>query len=133
MPARYFTIEEVNSILPELEHDLGDLMERRDRAATVGREMRHLFGRNVSDVGGKEASQLVQEFAIIEQLIERIKGYGCEIKDLNGGLVDFLAKRNGREVYLCWRYGEAPEIRYYHELHAGFQGRQEIDPADFEE
>lgn len=34
-------------------------------------------------------------------------------------------ERDGRAVYLCWRIGE-PDIMFWHELHAGFRGRQPI-------
>jgi hypothetical protein len=50
---------------------------------------------------------------------------GAQLKDLRTGLVDFLSRRQGREVFLCWRYGE-PEVRYWHDLEAGFAGRQLI-------
>jgi hypothetical protein len=30
-----------------------------------------------------------------------------------------------RVVYLCWKHGE-PEVLYWHELDAGFQGRQSL-------
>jgi hypothetical protein len=48
------------------------------------------------------------------------------LKDINTGLVDFLSWRQEREVYLCWQYGEG-EISYWHELEAGFAGRQTLD------
>ncbi|HUX86133.1 MAG TPA: DUF2203 family protein [Chloroflexota bacterium] len=41
------------------------------------------------------------------------------------GLVDFPAERDGRVVYLCWRRGE-DQIHYWHELDAGFAGRQPL-------
>jgi hypothetical protein len=68
-------------------------------------------------------SELTQYFAAIQRLINEVQGHGCVIKDLNVGLLDFLAERNGREVYLCWRFGE-DKIEYFHELHTGFQGRK---------
>jgi hypothetical protein len=40
--------------------------------------------------------------------------------------VDFLGQRNGREIYLCWHYGEE-DIAYWHELNAGFAGRRPVD------
>ena len=77
------------------------------------------------DFGGPLPSALVQDFIAIEQLINRIKSYGCLIKNLEGGLVDFLAQIDGRDVYLCWRYGE-DRVEFYHELHSGFQGRKTL-------
>ncbi len=42
------------------------------------------------------------------------------------GLVDFLGSRAGREVFLCWHYGE-DDIAYWHDINAGFAGRQLLD------
>ena len=57
-----------------------------------------------------------------EQELTRL---GIELKDYYTGLVDFRARVNGREVYLCWRQGEQ-EVGYWHELEAGFAGRQRL-------
>jgi hypothetical protein len=46
-------------------------------------------------------------------------------KDLSLGLVDFLHLRNGREVNLCWKYGER-EIRHWHGLDEGYAGRKPL-------
>jgi hypothetical protein len=50
---------------------------------------------------------------------------GAELKDPRVGLIDFLAQVDGRDVYLCWKLGE-DEIAYWHELEAGFAGRQSL-------
>ncbi|MDE0506470.1 MAG: DUF2203 domain-containing protein [Candidatus Poribacteria bacterium] len=47
------------------------------------------------------------------------------IKNIDPGLVDFPHLRDGREVYLCWQFGE-DEIRYWHDVDAGFAGRQPL-------
>ncbi len=78
-----------------------------------------------TDFGSPQASQMVSEFIAIEGLLKEIRSHGCIIKDVNAGLVDFLSKRDGREVYLCWKYGE-PKVGHYHELHSGFLGREPI-------
>jgi hypothetical protein len=49
-----------------------------------------------------------------------------QLKDINLGLLDFSAIKDGREVYLCWMYGEG-DIAFWHEVDAGFAGRQSID------
>ncbi len=51
---------------------------------------------------------------------------GAVINDIDAGLVDFVGLRNGREIFLCWQYGEE-EIGYWHELNAGFAGRRPLD------
>jgi hypothetical protein len=52
-------------------------------------------------------------------------------KDLELGLVDFLGLVEGREVNLCWRYGEK-QIRFWHGLHEGFGGRKPIPESERE-
>jgi hypothetical protein len=123
----YFTPDEVNAILPRLQPVLGELLERRARTARLQQGLEDVVQNGLSDVGNAAASGLVHEFAAIEALLQKLLAFGCDIKDFNGGLIDFLSRRHGRPVYLCWRYGEPPVIRYYHELNAGFQGRKLID------
>jgi hypothetical protein len=62
----------------------------------------------------------------INGLIERVSNLGVEVKDLEMGLVDFRAEREGREVYLCWKLGEE-RVSYWHELHSGYSTRQPLD------
>ncbi len=125
MPARYFTVEEANALLPEIKPLMARLLERRAKVATMQNELAGILNGDLSDVGGRTASDMVQDFAAIERLVMKVRAYGCVVKDLNVGLLDFLSERNGREVYLCWRYGE-PRIEYYHELHTGFAGRERL-------
>lgn len=104
---------------------MAELMERRARVVSRRGELSEVFEFSHSDFGGATASDIVLDFIAIERLAKNIRSKGCVIKDLNAGLLDFLSERNGREVYLCWRFGE-PQIEFYHELHTGFQNRQHI-------
>ena len=126
MTVRYFTLEEANEVLTELEPLMAQLLERRAKAVRMSRQLEHLFEEPHIDFGGSVPTILAQDFVIIESLLSKIRAYGCVVKNLEAGLIDFLAKINGRDVYLCWRYGE-DQIAYYHELHTGFQGRRAID------
>jgi hypothetical protein len=47
------------------------------------------------------------------------------LRDVDRGLVDFPAMRNGDEIYLCWLV-EEEEIRFWHEPDAGYAGRQPL-------
>lgn len=125
MSIRYFTVEEANSLLPELEPLVGELLRRRSRATAAAKALAPTLGNLRTDVGGPEASALAGEFASIEALVDRIQSYGCVVKSLEAGLLDFLTERDGRDVFLCWRYGE-PRIEYFHDLHAGFSGRRPL-------
>jgi hypothetical protein len=47
------------------------------------------------------------------------------LRDLDRGLIDFPALRDGREVYLCWEEGE-DEVAFWHDVDAGYGGRQPL-------
>jgi len=69
-----------------------------------------------------------QAEALVEQIngrLAKINALGIELKGLDEGLIDFPSERDGRVVYLCWRLGEEG-IGWWHELDAGFAGRQPL-------
>jgi hypothetical protein len=63
--------------------------------------------------------------AAIARCIEGIQELGAIVKDIDRGLVDFPALRDGEEVLLCWQLGE-DEIRYWHGVDEGFAGRKKL-------
>ncbi len=68
---------------------------------------------------------VVEAVRSMRDAIEELQEAGCELKDPDTGLIDFLSLRDGREVYLCWRLGE-DRIRFWHDLDTGFAGRQPL-------
>lgn len=76
--------------------------------------------------GNPTLSRLVKTFDRLDELIHSIQDTGAVIKDINTGLLDFPAMKEGREVYLCWQHGEG-EIAFWHEIDTGFAGRRSID------
>ncbi len=126
MPARrYFTPEEANEALRELRPLVGQMLEIRRELLDLQPELEPVLQKVLGNGGGRVATQAVAYFERLEELIGRIQQMGVELKDINSGLLDFPSLRDGREVYLCWRYGEE-EIRFWHEIDAGFAGRQPL-------
>lgn len=130
MAGNYFTLKEANALLPQIEPLVGQLLEKRARASQLSYRMPGIVNDLRSDVGGPVATEVTQLFAEIEQLLARIQAYGCVVKNVNVGLIDFLADYNGRDIYLCWQYGE-PQIAFYHDLHTGYNGRQSVDTLNW--
>jgi hypothetical protein len=125
MSAKYYTLDEANELIEEIKPLMADLLERRARVVGTRGEIAGILQDTTSNVGNRKASLMVQDFLAIEALVKEIRAFGCSIKDLNVGLLDFLTKIDGREVYLCWRYGE-DTIEYYHDLHNGFMSRKKL-------
>ncbi len=116
---RYFTLEEANAQLGRLSDLFGQVLQLRAQIKTISTrvDQKHASERELAILNGlvEAAGEVVQE----------ISGTGCVIKDLAQGLVDWPALHEGREVWLCWRYGE-PEVSYWHDMHAGFAGRRPV-------
>ena len=106
--------------LAELDEELGALRERIMRSGGLLVSYEKTAGRRL------ERNRLA---GIIEAAIEQIHSTGCIVKDIEVGLLDFPARMNGEDVYLCWRLGE-DRIRFYHRQDEGFAGRKPIDPRD---
>jgi hypothetical protein len=67
----------------------------------------------------------------LQDQLRVVEATGAVVKDIDTGLVDFYFEKDGREVFLCWRYGET-EIAYFHEIESGFRGRRALTQEDRE-
>ncbi|MBI2827433.1 MAG: DUF2203 domain-containing protein [Planctomycetia bacterium] len=127
-----FTVESANAALPLVRAIVSDLaqlsrevVERRDRLSLLlaGRE------RGSQDLYGEELTQIEEELEKdsrrLQEYVEELRQLGVEPKNGPEGLVDFPAVMDGRPVYLCWKLGE-PEVLHWHDLDAGFRGRQPL-------
>lgn len=132
MPPKIFTLEEANQLIPQLRVILAEIMEKRDRIILKQKEVAAIRNTINSNGHNPKALGLVEKEQVLKGLItelnedvQKVHDLGCELKDINLGLVDFLSLREGRQVYLCWKFGE-DEISFWHELNAGFAGRQPL-------
>lgn len=129
--SRYFTRAEAEALLPLVEPKLREI--QRLRAELTALEERQVevrarvFGNGHQPPG--ESQALDQEMARVTEeigaLIVELAELGIEVKDLETGLIDFLALRDDHPIYLCWRLGES-RIAWWHEIEAGFAGRQPL-------
>src|SRR5204863_3558980 len=61
----------------------------------------------------------------INEFLEELEQIGCEFKGFDQGLIDFHGRLDEREILWCWQLGEE-RITHWHELEAGFAGRQPL-------
>ncbi len=122
---KLFTVEEANALLPKLEELLGDVAVHRDRIREKAPHLEPILKASTTDGGGHVGSEYGVEAYNLYLAIERIREFGVLLKDLDAGLLDFPHERNGRVVFLCWHPPEE-RIGYWHEIQAGYQGRQPL-------
>jgi hypothetical protein len=122
---RYFTLDEANAAVEALRPLVGEMLEIRQAILDVQPELEPVLHKVAGNGGSRIASQVARQFERLQEIMRLIEESGAELKDLNSGLLDFRSWREGQEVYLCWRYGE-DEIGFWHDLDAGFAGRQPL-------
>jgi len=124
--SNYFTLHEANETLRRIRPLMDDVQAIRHKIITSQPEAWTAIEKSLGNGGSRALSRIVLDFEKLDALIHRILDTGVIIKDVNIGLLDFPALRDGHEVYLCWQYGEG-DIAYWHETDAGYAGRQPID------
>ena len=133
MTMRHFTPDEADALLETVRPIVEELVEHRRAAAAAQSERRRLTMRVAGNGGGLDPGALAQ---VDEELGRALKGVarcvnavhelGAVVKDADTGLVDFPARIEGAEAYLCWQLGE-PEIAWWHGVEEGFAGRKPLD------
>ena len=123
---KLFTVEEANEALTDvaarlrkiqtLYAEIGELRESASAAAAASN-----FGGGM--IGG---SDYVEALYNVGKLTTELNDEGVQLKDYTRGLIDFPSIRDGRMVLLCWQLGEPERIEWWHEVEAGFAGRQPL-------
>jgi hypothetical protein len=129
---KYFTVAQANAMLPLLRSILRDVTQLAKELDERHRRLQRLQKGNEGHLGSAHREETLGIEAEFERGRERMRdhlreleGLGIELKDPLTGLIDFRCLMDGREVYLCWRLDE-PKVAHWHELDAGFSGRQQL-------
>jgi hypothetical protein len=123
---RYFTLSEANETLNTIRPLVDEIQAIRQKVLSSQPDIWSALEKSVGNGGNRALSLLIEDFEQLDALVHSILELGVLIKDINTGLLDFPALREGREVYLCWQLGEG-EIAFWHEVDSGYAGRQPID------
>ena len=131
---RTFTLEEAQSLLPTLESLLKRAIEGKQSAEVVESGLSDLLRRIYLSGGMRvDVSSVAKQRAEMETHLQRVResvaemdSIGVQVKDIEGGLLDFPCRIDDEVVLLCWRMGETA-IEHWHTLEQGFQGCQPVD------
>jgi hypothetical protein len=122
---RHYTLEQATAAMPWVRERLERLREAREQLSET--EAREALARAAPGNGGGEPGQVVSEgFLAMRSALLELQEMEVVVRDVDRGLVDFPSLREGREIYLCWVESEEDEISFWHDLEAGFAGRQPL-------
>ena len=130
---RHFTIEEAGEALAEVAPLMERLVARYRELRSGQARLAAVRARIAGNGGGLQPARvaaleeaLAAASAEVATGVGRLEELGVQLKDLDLGLLDFPARRNGAEVLLCWHVGE-DAVTAWHGLEEGFAGRKPID------
>ena len=125
---KLFSPEKANALIPILSPLLDELWtKRRELAIRLLESDPALRASRPAEKHDRRVSRKFTELkAEIVRLINRIEAHGCVVKDLDLGLLDFPALRDGRPIYLCWKAGES-HLTHWHGTDESFVDRKPLD------
>lgn len=133
---RYYQVADVNRHCARLNQLFSDVMQLRGQLKQLYATLEEAGHAPTNEATEEDEARVPAElrrdrqvfYALADTLRETLEGIartGCVIKDVEIGLVDWPAVHRGREIWLCWRYGET-EVRFWHDQHTGFDGRRPV-------
>src|SRR5471030_1554538 len=125
---KLFSPEKANALIPVLSPILDELWaKRRELAIQLLEADPAVRGSGPSRTPDHRQTRRFTELkAEIVRLINRLEAHGCVVKDLDLGLLDFPALREGRPIYLCWKAGES-NLGHWHGTDEGFSERKPLE------
>jgi hypothetical protein len=130
---KFFSLARANALIPRIAPLVEELLnKRRDLAiklletTTVSRGVARPAPRLAGVRSPFPAPRFGEQKSEIVRLIHRIESFGCIVKDLDLGLLDFPSLRDGTPISLCWKGGE-PSIEHWHGIDEGFRFRKPLD------
>lgn len=122
MSERQFTVDEANSVLPTLSDSLKQIQQVRE-VILEGAE--HIRRTASLDGGGQVGKEYWDALQTMRKHLEALTQQGIVLRDADSGLVDFPSRREGRDVFLCWKLGE-DRVAFWHPPETGFSGRRPV-------
>ena len=131
-----FTVVEANALLPTAIPLIKQLQGLQSSIVQTNQQLDELVAKLAAGNGypltaikdrirelTQHQLQLIEAF---QSALQSLEALGCQLKDLQEGLVDFYGVQHGELVFLCWKLGE-DRIRFWHTLEDGFSGRQPLE------
>jgi len=105
---KLFTVQDASELIPELTVMIHEFRDRKNNFLKLNNEVIELRGMIEADEYRKEELSnkeriLKATASELENLILQIRNLGCQLKDPEAGLVDFISVYRGKKVFLCWR------------------------------
>lgn len=123
---KIFTLDEANEMIPKMRTQLRLLQKLYSEVAAMSHSAKAAASSSEFGGGMEGGSDYVRTLYQVGRITTEINKAGVQLKDHGRGLIDFPSMRDDRIVLLCWQLDEGDEISWWHDVDAGFAGRQPL-------
>ena len=124
---KLFTVEEANSLLPSVRPIVKAIQKAHRRVLSFQQAAKEAAqGAEYGGGGLADGGQYAQLLIDLSLQASQLESLGIQLKDYRQGLIDFPSMRDGRVVLLCWKADEGDQVEWWHDVEAGFGGRQPL-------
>jgi len=128
---KLFSEEEANELIPRLEILMRQLQMQatslRARIDELSVDDPSILHSAMSEIVGRYPE--LRSFATnMAEAAAQIESFGCILKDIDLGLIDFPYDSGEDVVFLCWQFGESRVVAW-HSVDTGFSERQPLPGA----
>lgn len=125
---RLFTLSEANHLIPQLNTRLTSVRQAKAVLSRTMDDVRKASAQSANGGGSRVGPLYISSLHQISTNLQAIQEMGVLVKDLDMGLCDFPHLRDGRVVFLCWKFGEQ-EIKWWHETTTGYKDRSPLEDS----
>jgi hypothetical protein len=123
---KIFSVEEANNLIPHVRKTVARIQTLYTRLGSLREDAKQAAAASEFGGGMEGGTAYVKTLYEVGKHTTELHTLGVQLKDYSRGLVDFPSLRDERVVLLCWQLGEGDEIEWWHDVEAGFAGRQPL-------
>jgi hypothetical protein len=124
---RHYTLDQAMAVRGWVAERVGWVRDARARLVALGPGATDAIGALDLESGGAyPGREVARSLVQLSRAAGELEAVDIVLRDIDRGLIDFPALRDGEEVYLCWLIDDEDSIGFWHAPEAGFSGRRPL-------
>ncbi len=124
---RHYTLDQAMAVRGWVAQRVGLVRDAQARLMAMGSEATDAIDALEAESGGAfPGREVARALVEISHAVSELEAVEIVLRDVDRGLIDFPAMRDGVEVYLCWLVDDEESIGFWHAPEAGFAGRRPL-------
>ena len=125
--SRHYTLEQAMAVRGWVAARVRWVRDAQARLVALGpRAAEAIAGLDPSLGGAYPGREIARSLVELSRASGELEAVDIVLRDVERGLIDFPAMRDGVEVYLCWLVDDEESIGFWHAPEAGFAGRRPL-------